>query len=287
MTSRDFFIAITIIFLWGLNIVAVKIGAVEFPPIFLTSIRFAAVSALLVPFFKPPKTALPHIALLSLTLGVCHFGFIFIGIKEADASTTAIILQLGTPFSIILAMIFFKEKISLQTAFGLFLAFLGTTVIAGEPKVGNIIPLLFIVASAFSWAVSNLILKRLSGVNVLAINGYMGLFAIPQLLLLSYFFEEGQVQAIENATWKGWCSLAYLVIAASIIAHSLWYYLIKKHDVSRITPFILLSTVVAMFSSILILGEELTLYKAVGGTVVITGIAVIEFYKWKKLKTND
>ncbi|MGB1025752.1 MAG: DMT family transporter, partial [Rhodospirillaceae bacterium] len=234
MTPADALAVATVVFLWGFNIVVAKVGVGEISPFTLTFIRFALVALLLVPFFHPKKRHLPWIAVLALTFGVMHFGALFQAMTELDAGTTAILLQLGVPFTVLFAALLLKETVGPIRWVGIGIAFSGSAVIAGEPNLPGLWPVFLMFISMSGWALSNLVVKKLVGLHPLAMTGWLCLFTLPVLLPLVLFLEADQLHTLPDVSAMGWAALLYIAIAASIIAHSLWYGLLTRHPVTRV-----------------------------------------------------
>lgn len=276
MTPRDLAAALAVVIFWGLNFVAAKTAVGEIPPLMVTALRFIAVAALVVPFLRPSRDKLRGILALSVTLGIGHFGLIFLGLSGIGVAEAAIAIQLGVPFSALLAAILFQDRLGLVPWLGMGLAFGGVALLAEEPSLVAPWSLLAVVGSALAWAVSNVMIKRLGDIHPLTLVGWMSLFAAPQLLVLSFLFEHGQGQALAAATWRAWASVGYTVIASSILAYTLWCYLVAKYPLSRVAPFTLLGPVIGFAAGALVLGEALSWEKVVGGILTVIGVAVIE-----------
>lgn len=279
MPLKDWLLAICVVTLWGLNFIAVKVAVQTIPPFLLTAIRFALVAAVLAPLFRPARPQWKGIIGIAVVLGIGHFGLMFVGVSGMDAASAAIITQLGVPFSALVAWVAFGEKLGLGRAIGLILAFSGVALLAGEPSLPSLLPVLILVAAMVAWAVSNVQVKRLGDINPLALNGWMAVFAAPMLLALSLALESGHAQLPARllADWKPLAGLAYTVIASSLVAYTLWYGLLARHPMNRVVPVTLLGPVVAVAGGVLVLGETLTWQKLVGGAITICGVAVVLF----------
>lgn len=275
MPMRDLLLAFLVIAIWGLNYVVVKLGVGEFPPFMLTVLRFGLVAVLVVPFYRLPRAEAKWILLLSVTFGTLHFAMLFKGIQGVDGATGAILAQLGVPFSTLLAAVFLKDRLGPWRIAGLTLAFGGAVVLAGEPQLPALTPFFLILEAAFAWALSNMIIHRVKGMKPLAVTGWVCLLSVPQVALWSFLFEDGHWQAIEQATWVGWGALLYVSLGSSLIAYSLWYYLLGKHPVNSVVPLTLLAPVIGVIAAVLILGEVLTWQKLVGGCLTVLGVGVI------------
>jgi len=276
MTPQDVGLALLVMALWGLNFVAAKIGLAEFPPMLLMGMRFTLVAALLLPFVRMPRGKMRGIFLLSVILGTVHFPLMFNGIKGLDAATASVAAQLQVPFASLLAALFFKDKLGWKRAFGMVVAFAGVLLIAGEPRLaGNLTPLVLVVLASLAFALASVQIKRLGAVDGFALNAWMGLFAAPQLLVLSLLLERGQVEAITNATLWGWGALVFIAVMATIVAYGLWYRLLRRYDVNQAVPFMLLVPLFGVASGVLLLNEPLTWRLALGGLVTVAGVGVI------------
>ncbi|WP_142848739.1 DMT family transporter [Telmatospirillum sp. J64-1] len=276
MSPLDLGAACITVLIWGLNFVAVKVGVEEIPPLLLVGVRFALVAAVTVPFLRPRRSQLPAILLLSFTLGVLHFGVLFIGMKGVDAATAAIAIQLQLPFSSLMAWLFFRDKLGWRRMLGMSMAFIGVAFLAGEPQQPALLPLMLIIGAGMAWALSNVVIKRVGEINPLTLNGWMALFAAPQVLLLSVLVEGDPVTPLLNAGWAGWGAILYTVVGASLISYTLWYYLLAKYTVNQVVPFTLLAPVIGIISGVLLLGEPFTWHKAVGGGLTILGVTIIQ-----------
>jgi len=287
MKPNDILQALCVVVIWGFNFVAIKLAVTEIPPLTLTILRFGLTAIILVPFFRITKAQAVKIFPIALVLGFGHFGLLSVGLRGADAATSALLIQLGVPFSSILAAIFFADKLGWKRSVGMGLAFCGAAFLAGEPQGGTPFAILTLLASAFSWAWANILIKKLDGIHPLAIVGWMGVMATPFLVPLSYMMETGQLEAVQAASMTAWLTLSYTIIASSLLAYYLWYSLISRLDVNQVVPFTLLAPMIGVGAGVLILGEEFTIYKMIGGLLTIIGVAIIQIRQSKKPKTDS
>ena len=154
MPLRDLLLGLLVIAIWALNIIVIKLGVSDMPPLLLTTLRLALVAALLVPFHPVARHQLPFLALLSVTFGVMNFALLIIGLGQAEAGTGALLVQMGTPFATLLAVIFLRERLGAKRLVGLLLSFGGIGVLAGGPTLPAPLPTALLLASALGWAVS-------------------------------------------------------------------------------------------------------------------------------------
>jgi len=276
----DWASAWAVVWIWAFNFIAAKVGVGQFPPLLFLALRFALVALLLAPFLRPLAGRWRRMLVLSVVLGGCHFGLLFVGLSGVGAGPAAIAIQLGVPFSALLAWIIYRERLGAWQLAGMAVAFAGIWLLAGAPAVApSLAPFLMVVAAALAWSGANILIKELGAISPFVLNAWFGLLAAPQLLVLSLIVEEGQTQALATADWRGWAALAYTVIGASIVAYGLWYHLIARHEVNRVVPMTLLAPVFAIGLAHLILGEPLTMPVLTGGAVTLAGVAMIQFLR--------
>jgi O-acetylserine/cysteine efflux transporter len=272
--------------IWGINFAVSKLGVAEIPPLLFMAFRFACVALIIAPFMQPKLHQLPGILLLSVTLGVGHFGLMFLGLANMDAATAAIVIQLQVPFSAALAAFFFKEKLGWLRGAGITVAFSGVALLSGEPTLPGWLPLLWVIGSGMAFALANVVVKRIGAINPVLLNGWMALMASPMLLLLSLIFETNHLEALQNAKFIGWFAIVYTAIGASIIAYSLWYWLVRRYEMNQIVPFSLLAPAIGVLAGVVILGESFTWHKAIGGLLTLTGVSLIQFAPMLRRRTT-
>ena len=276
MSLRDIALIIVVMAVWGANFGVSKLGLEELPPLMLIGLRFALTALLLVPFTRLPLNKVWPVLVLSVSLGFAHFALMFTGLQKVDASTAAIAAQVQVPFSALLAVIFFKDRLGWRRSLGMALAIVGVVLLAGEPQTSsNMLYLAMIIAGSMIWAVAAIQMKHLADVDALTLNGWMALFAAPQLLIASWLLEDGQLEAIATAGWKGWGAVAYMAIVVTIFGYGIWMKMLSRYQVNQVMPFTLLAPVFGVVAGIIMLGEELSLLKLLGGAITICGVAII------------
>jgi O-acetylserine/cysteine efflux transporter len=270
--------AVMVPLLWGYQFVVIKVGIVEFPPLFFLGLRFLAMALLLVPFVKKPtRREFGPVAAISLFLGGLNFGLFYVGLGLGSGSMSAVAYQLATPFTILLAWPLLAERPSPITSSGVLLAFLGVVVLAAGPGLSaNALPILLVVGAAFAFAVANVLTKRHGPFDPLMLTGWSALFTVPQVMLMSLIVERGQLTTLVTADDRGWLALAYTVFIGGIFGFGLWFWLIARCTMGRVAPFGLLLPVFAVISSVLFLGDRITPTLIVGGLLAISGVAITQ-----------
>ncbi len=287
MTPRDFSLAVFSILVLGINIPIVKIAVDQVSPLLVTGLRFALVGAVLAWIFPFPRQQWRGVLMLSVVQGLLHHGLMFTGMVGVDAVVAAIVIQLGSPFAVIFALVLLGERFGLFRSVGMLIAFSGVIILTGEPTVwqANLFVLLLVV-SAMAWGFSNIQIKRMGAVDALQVTVWMSVFAAPQLLIASLFLETGQWQAVTEAPLLFWGCLLYTALGATVVGYGIWYYLLRQYSVSQIVPFSLTQPVIGVVSGMIILGETLSLHKVIGAMIVLTGVAIIQIRSARQQKES-
>jgi O-acetylserine/cysteine efflux transporter len=275
MTRRDAALAVAVMLLWALNFPVMKLAFLDFPPLLFTALRFALVALLVCPFRRLPPGKLKPILLLSLTLGTFHFSLMFSGLARLEAGTAALLVQSQVPFAALLAAVWYRDRLTPRMILGMIIAALGVALIAGRPRLDDLVPILMVLAASFAWALATLQFKSIGPVDGFALSGWMALFAAPQLLILSLLIESRHAAIIARAGWYGWSGVVYAAIVITLFSYALWYPLLRKYPVNQAMPFTLLVPALAVIASAIILGERLDSQALLGGAATIAGVAVI------------
>ncbi|QIB32451.1 DMT family transporter [Ancylobacter pratisalsi] len=275
MPIRHSFLALTVVCVWALNIIIIKLGVAELPPIMMCALRFVLVSVLVVPFTRVPPRRLPAVMLVSVTFGTLHFGLLFVALDAAEAGTSAVIIQLGAPIATLLSCLVFHEKLGALRMLGLVISILGIAILAAGPTLPGVLPFTLLLISATAWAVTNLIIKAMPDVTPMTMMGWSSLFAIPQLLLASWLFEFDRWGMVATAGWNGWFTVAYSAIASSIVGYGIWYWLLQRHAINAVVPYSMLNPLLAVLFGIVLIGDDPSPVKIVGALVMVAGVALI------------
>jgi len=275
----DIILAISVPVIWGFGFTLAKVAFVlsDFPPILLIAFRFALTTLVLLWFVKLPSGFMHRIFWISVVSATIQYALTFTGLDGLNASTAVIVVQLEFPFMVIMAAVVFKDHLSWSQIAGIALAFMGIFMIAGQPQLqDDILPVLLVIGGAFTWAVGQIMIKKLGGqVGGFTLIAWVAAFATPQLFFASWLFEEGQVEAIRTMNWIGWAVVVYLGLVMTALGYSIWYHLLGKFRISQIGPFLLLLPVTSIAGSVLLLDEQLSTIELVGAIIVIFSVWII------------
>lgn len=274
-------VAVLVAIIWGLSFVVIKLGVGTMPPLLLCALRFffAAVPAV---FFVPrPKVPLGNLLAYGFFLGVAQFGLLFAALAFGmPASLASLVMQAQVFFTILFAALVMNERPGPHQIAGGLIGFCGLAVIAMPRLTGSGAgPFLMTVAAAAAWGVANIVSKRAGRVDMLGYVVWTSLVAPLPLLGLSLLLDgPGAVlSALTTMSLGTWGAVVYLAYPTTIFAFGVWAYLLSRHPAATVTPFALLVPVAGILGSALILGEAMHPIEAVGGAVIVAGLALNVF----------
>lgn len=286
MNFKDFTLLFVVCLIWGLNVVFSRwvVGVEGIPPVFFAGIRFAGVAVCLIPFLRPIPSNLPLLLLISIFIGSAHFAMLFLGLASADASAAAVTTQLGVPISTLMSMAFLGETIGWRRGLGIMLAFAGVVLIAFDPEGFSMSTgLLYIVGAAFLGSAGGILMKRIAPMSALQMQAWIGMFSFAPLFLISFFLEQDQITSFVGGGWRVWAATLFGIAGVSIFGHGVFYTLIKKYDISMLSPLTLMTPIWGVIFGITLLGEPLTNQLILGAVVSLSGVFVIAVRGNKKL----
>lgn len=285
MSPSHIALSVLVMAVWASNIVAARYAVLEMPGWLVITVRMAVLAAPLIPFVPFPRAHLGRIFALSITMGTGHFGLMFVALQHVQAAAAALIIQTAVPFAALLAWILYREPLGWIRGAGIAGAFAGIALLVGGPGAVAGVPLAgvaLVLASAFFFAVANIQLRGLGGVNVFAVNGWMAVFAVPQMAVLSLLFEDGQIAALSGISLPAALAILHMSIVVSVLGHGLWYHLVPRYRTNQTMPLTLLIPVFGVTFGIVILDEAVTWRVLVGGLVTIAGVATVMFeHVWR------
>lgn len=277
LIGRDLALLIVMNLIWGLNLIASKIGVGEFPPVFFTAMRFGSLALFLIPLLKVHRGQMTYLLAAAMLTGPAAFALLFAGVYLVeDASAVAIASQMGVPFSTLLSVWLLGEVIRWRRTLGIVLAFGGMVIISFDPRVFSYRDgLILVVLSCLVSSLGLIFLKRLKDIRPLELQAWIASVGGPVLLLLSLTLESNQWTAVQNATWEGWTALLFTTLMSSLIAHTAWYYLVSRYPVTSLSPLTLLSPLFGIFFGVTLLDDQLTPRMLLGGAVTLIGVLIV------------
>ncbi|MEO8686407.1 MAG: EamA family transporter [Devosia sp.] len=281
MSLRDIGLTLLFVVIWGVNFVFIRWGVEAVPPLFLTGLRYLCAAVPAVFFIKRPQVRPVILVSYGLAIGFAQFGLLFTAIKLGmPAGLASLVIQVQAFFTIALALVFLGEKLNRYQSLGALIAIAGIVAIASERfEVTALVPLLMVIVAAFFWGVANIASKKAGQIDMLSFVVWGSLVPILPLFALSLVVEgpAAIADSMASVSLRTIFVIAFNGYGATILGFGLWSYLLARYPASLIAPFSLLVPVAGIASSIVLLGETISVLEILGSGLVLVGLLLNVF----------
>jgi len=287
LRGRDLLLVLVINLAWAGNFLTSAFALREIPPFLFVAVRLSILLAALVWFVrKPAPGQWPLLVAVALFNGVLHFGLSFWALHLAgDLASPAILMQSYVPMAALLAWWWLGERFGWRTGLAIAVSFCGVLVLGFDPIVLDApMSLVLMLVSAVFLAVGTVLMRQLTGLDMVSQQGWTAIIGVLPLLALSAIFEPGSFQALREASWIGWSGALYSAVFASLFGHGLYYVLVQRHPVAQVTPWLLLTPVLAVVLGMLFWGDRPGPRLWIGGAMVLGGVLLIALRAMAKMR---
>ena len=285
MTIKDTLIASLVPIFLGFGFVIAKPAMEDFPPILLMGLRFTFAASILIWWFPIPKGYLLKIFIASLIANTIQYSVTYSGLNLIDASAAVLLVQTEVPFGVLFAYFMLKEKPSIRSLIGIFIAFIGVYVLTGSPNLENkFLGIFLTILGSGIWALGQVLVKPLSKkLNPLALVAWLALFSGPILILLSNILDGNSIGYIKSAGTNSWLIALYLGFFMQPITYGCFYYVLKNNPLYKVLPIVTMGIpLTGLLAAILLLNEKPTTELYIGGFIILLGVILIVYTKKDK-----
>lgn len=298
MSARDRLLALTIVMVWGINFVVIKVGLEGMPPLLLAGLRFTFVVFPAIFFIKRPAVPVKWLLLYGLTISFGQFAFLFWAIKVGlSAGLASLLLQTQAFITLLLSVALLKEKIHFHHLAAIGVAAIGIYVLASQQSGGTntitALTLTLILAAASCWAMGNItnkVIMQNYPVPTLSLVVWSALVPTVAFAVAALLFEGPTIilSSLMTIRWHNILALAYLSYLATIFGYGGWSTLLRRYETSVVAPLSLLVPVFGLLGATLLLGESLNRYQLFAVVIIIAGLGVHVFgHKIRLFKLTD
>jgi len=278
------FIALCLI--WGSTWAAIRVLVLDVPPLHAAAVRFliAGVLALVLMLLRgeriPRGPEWRSIAILGVAIIAVPFGIIFWAERTVSSGTTALIYAAMPVFTAFLTPLLAGADVrkdvprrAVQAMIiglgGIAFLFTNALSVSRAQTVGILALLVAVGMSAAATIYAKGVLHGLAHTMSAA---WQFLFAAVLLEVASLFFERGQ-----QAVWSRQAieAVLFLSVFGSVIAFTLYYWLLRRMEPYRLAIMQLLLPIVAVSEGALLLREALTWQMAVAFVIVLGSVVVV------------
>lgn len=270
------------------NLIVGRAVAEVVPPWSLAFWRWLITALLLLPFAG--GGLLRHAAVLRrewrrlLVLGflgmVLCGGNVYVALQHTSATNATLIYTTSTIMIVVLDALLKRRGMPAIQLAGSFAGFAGIALITVHGEPGRLLELEFnigdlgILVAAVSWAIYSLMLRTGPLTQLGSMTAFGANVLAGTLLLAPFTLWEAVSGAPQPNTLEAWGAILFLAFFPSVLAFSLFLFAVRVAGAPVTATFLYLMPVYGVLLAVLVLGEELHLYHAVGFVLIIGGVVL-------------
>jgi drug/metabolite transporter (DMT)-like permease len=279
---------ISVYLLWGSTYLAIRIGIETIPPFMMAATRFLIAGGILYAVRRSMGDGRPSCsewrsaAVIGILLLVGGNGGV-VWAEQRVASGIAALLVGTAPLWMILIESLHPggRKPNRWAILGIFLGFVGITLLIGPPQVTgygeeiDIIGAFVLIFATLSWAIGSLYSRQAKLPSSPLLGTAMEMLAGGgALLLLSFLAGEFSRLNLAHISLRSLGAIAYLIIFGSWIGLTCYTWLLRVAPTPLVFTYAYVNPVVAVLLGHLLASEPLTVHILVAATIVIGSVAL-------------
>lgn len=276
---------LTAVIFWGISFIATKFALAETKPLVIILMRQLLGIALLssIAIYQKKSFAINFkdhkwIVVLS-AIASFHLFIQVTGLQYTSASNTGWIIGITPVFMVLLAYLFFKERITIIQITGITIAFLGLLLLVSKGDLTSIDLIsnkgdFLVLLSSFTWAVYSLVGKKIT-INYPPLMTILYLFVMMSLYLIPFTINGSNISSVLSLSTTAWISILFLGLFCSGIAYVLWAQSLSEMPATKVGAFLYIEPFVTVFAAWFLLNEEISLLTFVSGLIIIAGVIIV------------
>lgn len=263
--------------------VAIKAGLPYAPPLWFGGLRALigglALLGLAIVVRRPALPARgswPGVVGLALAATTFGFGAMFLSPGRTGAGIASVLGNTQPLIVAVLAALLLGERMTRGKGAALALGLVGVTLVSSSallgPAADGLSGALLALAASAGFAVGSVLVKCMGPQpSVLSLTAWQLILGGLPLLAASAVVERD-----ERVRWTGVfvALLLFLALAGTALANALWFWLVQRDDVGRLTTFLFLVPVFGVAVAALAFGERVGPVEAVGLAGIIAAVGV-------------
>jgi drug/metabolite transporter (DMT)-like permease len=272
----------TTMVIWGSTFIVTKGVIDSVPPFTLAFLRVAIGAAALTaaavwrrrtsevsPPLQVPRTTLIAMGFVGVAL---YYGLFNAALLYGSASQGALVQSCTPAVTALVAALWLRERMTAVQWAGVAVSIVGIIVIfagRGEGAASTLGGLLMFAATLV-WGVYTSLGRRAASADPIQLTA--GITVFGALMLLPVAVVELSMSDLPRISTSAWLAITYLGVLPSGIAYLLYNAALKYVPASEAGVYVNLMPIVGLLSSLVVLGEPLSLQAVVGGCVVLSGV---------------
>lgn len=273
-------------FFWGTTWIASKEGVRHMPALQLVAIRQFIGGSLYLLYFLFKKTPWPKgkqwktILILTVLNFVLSNALSTWGVKYVSSGLGAIIAAI-VPLWIVIITFLRGGRLSQLSVVGLIVSFGGICVVFYDHLKDFLIPdfrfgVFLSITATIAWAFGTLYTKK----KATSFNPYFSIglqMFISSILIFAVIGATGTSVSLSAIPAISWWSIAYLVVFGAILTFIAFIYALQNLPAEISSIYAYINPIVAVILGFILFGESLNPAIAIGGSVTLSGLYIVNY----------
>jgi drug/metabolite transporter (DMT)-like permease len=272
---------------WGSTYLAIRFGLESIPPFAMSGLRYAAAGAILLAAAKArgaPRVAardlVPAFTCGALLL-LCGNGGVVWSEQRISSGLAALLIAIEPLFIVLLrALPPERHAPGGRALFGFVLGLSGVALLLGPVGLGgeriDLLGAAAVLFAAFTWALGSLLSRRFEPAASPSQATALQMLAGGALLLaVSVATGEWTRFSFAHVTARSLVALLYLMVFGSLVGYTIYVWLLRVADPSRVSTYAFVNPVVAVFLGWALAGEVVTARTLVAAAVIVAAVVLI------------
>jgi drug/metabolite transporter (DMT)-like permease len=280
---RAYWLLFLLSIIWGIAFVAIRRADFELSPVNLAILRWLISSVaygIVLIFLGRPKIPfvrkdLPRLLVVSFANVPMYHLVLNYAETTVSSGLAGLLISLGPVFITALSAYVLKEKITRNVVLALVLAVSAAAILAIGNLQGTSSGLVGpgeVVITAIAYAIFAVLSKPLvKKYGALHVAMWAGLAGTAMLLPL---ISQSLIRQTEALSFYGWVSVLYLALLSTVLGYSVFYTLVSRGAVSRLSIQLYLIPIVSVIGGIVLLQESVSIFMILGGGIMLLAIAL-------------
>lgn len=270
-------LAVSIQIFWGpIYTLAKPAVAAWFSPVILVTLIYLIVSLVLSPLVPRARTGAKTLFLLALFGCTIQSTMVYYSLMLLPASTAVLLMQLQLPVAVVASWVMGRDKPSLKNGLGSLICLIGVVIVIGKPEgTADLLGVGAMVLCVCSWAITQAVIPVVAKDQGMTLYAAMARYAAPQMIVVALLVEGSGLAALGTIPVTGWAAVVGIALLGFALPYSIWYWLLMRHRIDELTPFLLLMPVFGVATAAWQLGERLPPALLLGGAVILAGLGLV------------
>jgi drug/metabolite transporter (DMT)-like permease len=283
--------------IWGSTYLGIRYAVETIPPLLMMALRHLTAGTLVYAWVRRRGTPAPQLrqwgyaAVTGMFLFVASHGSLAWAEEKVPSGLAALLCATLPLWTVLVARIDGTEKkLGLKAWAGLLLGFSGVALLIGPQALGSradMLPAFVVLFGALAWTIGTSYSRRVKMPSSTVLSAAMQMICGGTSLLLSAALT-GEMSRVHVSSFTGRSvfSLLYLIVFGSIIAFTVYTWLVSVSSPSMLSTYAYVNPVVAVFLGWLLASEKAGLRTLAATAVILAGVALVSRSR-KQVETEE